>query len=45
MPADLDGYERFRHELPVRGIHVDAYGLACRFVSAALEEDRIRRTC
>ncbi|MFE4670918.1 hypothetical protein [Streptomyces sp. NPDC056721] len=45
FPADLDGYERFRHELPVRGIHVDAYGLACWFVSAALEEDHIRRTC
>lgn len=29
----------------MRGIHVDAYGLACWFVSAALEEDHIRRTC
>lgn len=43
--ADLDRYERFRHELLVRGIHVNVYGLACWFVSAALEEDDIRRTC
>ncbi|MFI9773367.1 aspartate aminotransferase family protein [Streptomyces sp. NPDC051956] len=43
--ADLDRYERFRHELLVRGIHINVYGLACWFVSAALEEDDIRRTC
>ncbi|MFB7416824.1 hypothetical protein ACFC18_28265 [Streptomyces sp. NPDC056121] len=43
--ADPDRYERFRHELLVRGIHVNVCGLACRFVPAALEEDDIRRTC
>ncbi|MFF1588890.1 hypothetical protein ACFVY0_12390 [Streptomyces sp. NPDC058286] len=41
--ADPDHYEPFRHELPVRGIHVNAYSLACRFTSSALDADDIRR--
>ncbi|MFD4256796.1 aspartate aminotransferase family protein [Streptomyces sp. NPDC058534] len=43
--ADLARYQLFRHELLRRGIHVNVYGLACWFVSAALNEDDIDRTC
>ncbi|MEU1707630.1 aspartate aminotransferase family protein [Streptomyces sp. NPDC005706] len=43
--ADLARYERFRHELLLRGIHINSYGLACWFVSAALDDDDTERTC
>ncbi|WP_419992402.1 aspartate aminotransferase family protein [Streptomyces boninensis] len=43
--ADLARYERFRHELLLRGIHVNVYGLACWFVSAAHGDDEVAATC
>lgn len=43
--ADLARYERFRHELLLRGIHVNVYGLACWFVSAAHGEGEVAATC
>ncbi|MEN8650410.1 aspartate aminotransferase family protein [Streptomyces sp. 21So2-11] len=43
----LDGgrYDAFRYELLRRGVHTNAYGLACWFVSSATTEDDIGLTC
>ncbi|KUL51448.1 glutamate-1-semialdehyde aminotransferase [Streptomyces sp. NRRL F-4489] len=43
----LDGhrYDTLRHELLRRGVHINAYGLACWFVPAVLTDDDIEETC
>ncbi|MFJ9952153.1 aspartate aminotransferase family protein [Kitasatospora sp. NPDC091207] len=45
LTLDQRRYDAFRHALVERGIHVNAYGLACWFVSAAVTEDDIDATC
>lgn len=45
LALDQGRYDAFRHALVTRGIHVNAYGLACWFVSAAVTEDDIGATC
>ncbi|MER7050148.1 aspartate aminotransferase family protein [Streptomyces jumonjinensis] len=42
---DRARYDAFRHELLLRGVHSNAYGLACWFVSAAVTDDELARTC
>ncbi|MFJ7279940.1 aspartate aminotransferase family protein [Kitasatospora sp. NPDC098663] len=47
---DLLGVDRarsdaFRHELLKRGVHVNAYGMACWFVAAAVTDDDLDATC
>lgn len=43
--ADDARYAAFRHALLERGVHVNAVGSACWFVSAALTEDDVTATC
>ncbi|GAA2242382.1 glutamate-1-semialdehyde 2,1-aminomutase [Streptomyces amakusaensis] len=38
-------YDTLRHELLRRGVHCNAYGLACWFVPAVVTEDELARTC
>ncbi|MFE4451660.1 aspartate aminotransferase family protein [Streptomyces sp. NPDC056796] len=45
LRADQTRYDTFRHELLKRGVHSNAYGMACWFVSAALTEDELAATC
>ncbi|MFE3829893.1 aspartate aminotransferase family protein [Streptomyces sp. NPDC059092] len=45
LHLDQRRYDVFRHELLRRGIHTNAHGLACWFVSAAVTEDDTDRTC
>ncbi|MFD7640677.1 aspartate aminotransferase family protein [Kitasatospora sp. NPDC059795] len=43
--ADTARYAAFRHELLKHGVHTNAYGLACWFVSAAVTADDLAATC
>ncbi|MFG2917406.1 aspartate aminotransferase family protein [Kitasatospora sp. NPDC048298] len=45
LDADSSRYAAFRHELLKRGVHVNAYSLACWFVSAAVTADDLAATC
>ncbi|MFE3070110.1 aspartate aminotransferase family protein [Streptomyces sp. NPDC059247] len=45
LGTDQARYDAFRHELLKRGIHTNAYGMACWFVSAAVTEDELDATC
>ncbi|MFF2042119.1 aspartate aminotransferase family protein [Kitasatospora sp. NPDC058170] len=45
LTLDQRRYEAFRHALLERGIHVNAYGLACWFVSAAVTSDDVEAAC
>ncbi|MFJ5116273.1 aspartate aminotransferase family protein [Kitasatospora sp. NPDC088548] len=45
LALDQRRYDAFRHALLVRGIHVNAYGLACWFVSAAVTDEDVEATC
>ncbi|MFF2119917.1 aspartate aminotransferase family protein [Kitasatospora sp. NPDC001119] len=45
LRSDQARHHAFRHELLRRGIHVNAYGMACWFVSAAVTEDDLDETC
>ncbi|MFE6052916.1 aspartate aminotransferase family protein [Kitasatospora sp. NPDC056446] len=45
LDADTARYAAFRHELFERGIHTNAYGMACWFVSAAVTSDELAATC
>ncbi|MFD7224854.1 aspartate aminotransferase family protein [Streptomyces sp. NPDC059892] len=45
LRLDQRRYDTFRHELLRRGIHTNAHGLACWFVSAAVTDDDTDRTC
>ncbi|MEO3974775.1 glutamate-1-semialdehyde 2,1-aminomutase [Streptomyces sp. CAU 1734] len=38
-------YDTFRHELLRRGVHSNAYGLACWFVPAVVTADELAETC
>ncbi|MFD4658661.1 aspartate aminotransferase family protein [Kitasatospora sp. NPDC058444] len=45
LDADTARYAAFRHELLKRGVHANAYGMACWFVSAAVTADDLTATC
>ncbi|MFH9613999.1 aspartate aminotransferase family protein [Streptomyces pratensis] len=45
LHADQPRYDAFRHELLKRGVHSNAYGMACWFVSAAVTDDELTATC
>ncbi|MFG3051599.1 aspartate aminotransferase family protein [Kitasatospora sp. NPDC048239] len=45
LTLDQRRYDAFRHALLERGIHVNAYGLACWFVSAAVTADDVEAAC
>ncbi|MFJ4774323.1 aspartate aminotransferase family protein [Streptomyces uncialis] len=42
---DRHRYDAFRHHLLLQGVHTNAYGLACWFVSSAVTPDELDRTC
>ncbi|MGW6460973.1 aspartate aminotransferase family protein [Streptomyces sp. NPDC055078] len=43
--VDRRRYDTFRHELLRRGVHSNAYGMACWFVPAVVTADELARTC
>ncbi|MFH8587505.1 aspartate aminotransferase family protein [Streptomyces celluloflavus] len=45
LHTDQARYHAFRHELLKRGIHTNAYGMACWFVAATVTEDDLDATC
>ncbi|MET9149353.1 aspartate aminotransferase family protein [Streptomyces sp. NPDC004042] len=45
LGADQARHDTFRHELFKRGIHTNAYGLACWFVPASVTEAELDSTC
>ncbi|WP_329561801.1 aspartate aminotransferase family protein [Kitasatospora sp. NBC_01266] len=45
LALDQQRYAAFRHALLERGVHVNGYGLACWFVSAAVTEEDIEAAC
>ncbi|WP_330176614.1 glutamate-1-semialdehyde 2,1-aminomutase [Streptomyces sp. NBC_01498] len=45
LHADQARYHAFRHELLKRGVHANAYGMACWFVAATVTEDELAITC
>ncbi|MFF2629728.1 aspartate aminotransferase family protein [Kitasatospora griseola] len=45
LRADTARYAAFRHELLKQGVHTNAYGMACWFVSAAVTADDLATTC
>lgn len=45
LRADQARYDVLRHELLKRGVHSNAYGMACWFVSASVTEDELAATC
>ncbi|MET8699539.1 aspartate aminotransferase family protein [Kitasatospora sp. NPDC004723] len=44
LDADTARYAAFRHELLKQGVHANAYGMACWFVSAAVTADDLGAT-
>ncbi|WP_329172670.1 aspartate aminotransferase family protein [Streptomyces sp. NBC_01477] len=44
LGADQARYHAFRHELLKRGVHTNAYGMACWFVAAAVTKDDLDAT-
>ncbi|MFD7581376.1 aspartate aminotransferase family protein [Kitasatospora sp. NPDC059817] len=45
LRADQARHGAFRHALLGRGVHVNAFGMACWFVSAAVTDDDLDATC
>ncbi|MFH8687508.1 aspartate aminotransferase family protein [Streptomyces anulatus] len=45
LSADTGQYDAFRHELLKRGVHSNAYAMACWFVPAVVSEDDLSATC
>ncbi|WP_405739319.1 aspartate aminotransferase family protein [Streptomyces sp. NBC_01525] len=45
LHTDQARYHAFRHELLKRGIHTNAYGMACWFIAATVTEDELDATC
>ncbi|MFE6098588.1 aspartate aminotransferase family protein [Streptomyces laurentii] len=45
LHADQARYDAFRHALLERGVHSNAYGMACWFVAATLTDDELDATC
>ncbi|MFJ8334877.1 aspartate aminotransferase family protein [Streptomyces sp. NPDC094437] len=45
LHADQARYHAFRHELLKRGVHANAYGMACWFVAATVTEEEVAVTC
>ncbi|MFD5872022.1 aspartate aminotransferase family protein [Streptomyces sp. NPDC060322] len=45
LSADGSRYDAFRHELLKRGVHSNAYAMACWFVPAVVSEDDLSATC
>ncbi|MFF0449615.1 aspartate aminotransferase family protein [Streptomyces sp. NPDC004609] len=45
LSADQSRYDAFRHELLKRGVHTNAYAMACWFVPATVTEDDLNATC
>ncbi|MFD7426985.1 aspartate aminotransferase family protein [Streptomyces sp. NPDC059818] len=45
LRTDQARYHSFRHELLKRGVHTNAYGMACWFVPSAVTEDDLDATC
>jgi glutamate-1-semialdehyde 2,1-aminomutase len=45
LRTDQARYNAFRHELLKRGVHTNAYGMACWFVAATVTEDDLDATC
>jgi glutamate-1-semialdehyde 2,1-aminomutase len=45
LTTDQARYDAFRHELLKRGIHTNAYGMACWFVAATVTDDELATTC
>ncbi|WP_405996883.1 aspartate aminotransferase family protein [Streptomyces sp. NBC_00829] len=43
--ADQPRYDAFRHELLKRGVHTNAYAMACWFVPATVTDDDLTATC
>ncbi|MEV7421372.1 MULTISPECIES: aspartate aminotransferase family protein [unclassified Streptomyces] len=45
LSVDGRRYDTFRHELLKRGVHANAYAMACWFVPAVLSDDDVNATC
>ncbi len=45
LHTDQARYHAFRHELLKRGIHTNAYGMACWFVAATVTTQELDATC
>ncbi|MFJ6659544.1 aspartate aminotransferase family protein [Streptomyces sp. NPDC091377] len=45
LHADQARYHAFRHALLERGVHTNAYGMACWFVAATVTEEELTATC
>ncbi|MDH6114612.1 MULTISPECIES: aspartate aminotransferase family protein [unclassified Kitasatospora] len=45
LTLDQRRYDAFQYALLERGIHINAYGLACWFISAALTDQDVEATC
>ncbi|MFE7041700.1 aspartate aminotransferase family protein [Streptomyces atratus] len=45
LRTDRARYDTFRHELLKRGVHTNAYAMACWFVPATVTDDDLTATC
>ncbi|MEU7020593.1 glutamate-1-semialdehyde 2,1-aminomutase [Streptomyces sp. NPDC046203] len=45
LHVDQARYDTFRHALLERGVHSNAYGMACWFVAATVTDDELDATC
>ncbi|MDV9188669.1 aspartate aminotransferase family protein [Streptomyces sp. SR27] len=45
LRADQARYHAFRHELLTRGVHANAFALACWFIPSAVTDDDLDATC